>query len=134
MRAGKEGNFRTYPKVFRATEKKGEGERGLGASPLIPSLHTHLRRERRRRGEALLQYRRLGLAGTVVGVLLQAALLRDSREEEAGNNKKTKHKTKEVTRGGRGRAVVRDLVLLLPSRCSKVQVGEIDEHVGERKA
>ena len=55
MRTGKGRKFRTYPKVFRATEKKREGERGLGSSPLIPSLHTRtLRRERRGRGEALL--------------------------------------------------------------------------------
>ena len=40
LRSGKGKKFRTYPKGFRATEKKGEGERGLGRALPFLSLCT----------------------------------------------------------------------------------------------
>ena len=58
---GKGRKFRTYPKVFRATEKKKERGRGV-SGPLLsfPSTHTHTTWEtpaRRVGGEALLRPR-----------------------------------------------------------------------------
>ena len=62
LRSGKGKKFRTYPKGFRATEKKGEGERGLGRASHFPH-YTQSRRAKERRGEALLQCEMLGLVG-----------------------------------------------------------------------